>query len=84
MGTFFIGHPEEPANFVGHGAGLEPDELRILPPRFRTPIRQGKAVAHEPKFLSPGRGAVGIENTFAVTEMGCEILTGLTDDRVCR
>jgi len=75
----FMGHPDEPAKFVGHGVGLELDELPVLAPRFKKPLQAGNVVAVEPKFLFPGKGAVGIENTFNVTEKGGELLTGLAD-----
>ena len=44
----------------------------------------GATVAIEPKFVFPGRGAVGIENTWAVTASGGEKLTGLLADDVLR
>lgn len=75
----FMGHPGEQAKFVGHGVGLELDELPVLAPKFKYPLRTGNVIAVEPKFLFPGKGAVGIENTFALTELGCEKLTDLSD-----
>jgi Xaa-Pro aminopeptidase len=33
------------------------------------------AFAYEPKFVLPGIGAVGIENTFVVKETGIEKIT---------
>ena len=76
------GPPGDQAKFVGHGVGLELDELTVLAPRFTTPLREGNVLAIEPKFLFSGKGAVGIENTFAITEKGCERLTVLSDDIV--
>ena len=78
----FMGPPGDQAKFVGHGVGLELDELTVLAPRFTTPLREGNVLAIEPKFLFPGKGAVRIENTFAITEKGCERLTSLSDDIV--
>ncbi|MEW6220988.1 MAG: Xaa-Pro peptidase family protein [Thermodesulfobacteriota bacterium] len=75
----FMGPPGEAARFVGHGVGLELDELPVLAPRFREPLRAGQTLAVEPKFLFPGQGVVGIENTFAVSEAGGERLTILDD-----
>ena len=37
-------------------------------------------IALEPKCLFPGKGAVGIENTWLVTETGPERLTITPDD----
>jgi Xaa-Pro dipeptidase len=39
----------------------------------------GQTIAIEPKFVIPGKGVVGIENTFAVTQQGGEKLAGLDD-----
>jgi Xaa-Pro aminopeptidase len=47
------------------------------------PLREGQLLALEPKFVLPGLGAVGIENTWAVTASGGERLTVL-DDAVMR
>ncbi|MGC2061859.1 MAG: Xaa-Pro peptidase family protein, partial [Thermodesulfovibrionales bacterium] len=75
----FMGHPGEQAKFVGHGVGLELDELPVLAQKFKTPLQEGQTIAIEPKFVFPGRGVVGIENTVAVTNTGCERLTYLPD-----
>ena len=75
----FMGYPGEQAKFVGHGVGLELDELPVLAQKFRSPLQAGQTVAIEPKFVFPGKGVVGIENTFAVTDKGCERLTDLPD-----
>lgn len=79
LAEHFMGHPGELAKFVGHGVGLELDELPVLAPKFRAPLLSGQTIAVEPKFLFPGKGAVGIENTFAIREGSCENLTGLSD-----
>lgn len=80
---YFMGYPGERARFVGHGVGLELDELPVLAPKFRLPLQAGHVVAIEPKFVLPGLGAVGIENTYAVTDSVCEKLTAFPDDMVC-
>ncbi len=82
LGDHFMGHPGELAKFIGHGVGLELDELPVLAPKFKSPLLAGQTIAVEPKFLFPNRGAVGIENTFAVTERGGEKLTTLSDEIV--
>ena len=81
---YSIGHPGELAKFGNHGVSLELDELPVLASRFRTPIRESNVIANELKFLFPGKVVVGTEKKVAVTELGCEILTGLADDIVCR
>ncbi|MEJ2695917.1 MAG: Xaa-Pro peptidase family protein [Candidatus Sulfobium sp.] len=83
LGDYFMGYPGEQAKFVGHGVGLELDELPVLAPRFRLPLRAGHTIAVEPKFVFPGLGAVGIENTYAVSDSACEKLTPFPDDLVC-
>ncbi len=82
LGEHFMGYPGEQAKFVGHGVGLELDELPVLAPKFKHPLREGNVVAIEPKFIFPGRGIVGIENTYAVGKGGCEKLTRLPDNLV--
>jgi Xaa-Pro aminopeptidase len=78
----FMGYPGEQARFVGHGVGLELDELPVLAQKFKTPLEAGQTIAIEPKFVFPGRGVVGIENTVAVTVAGGEKLTDLSDQIV--
>lgn len=75
----FMGHPGELAKFVGHGVGLELDELPVLAPKFSSPLLPGQTIAIEPKFLFPGKGATGIENTYAITGQRPEKLTELSD-----
>jgi Xaa-Pro aminopeptidase len=78
-----MGPPGDQARFVGHGVGLELDELPVLAPGFDSPLVLGQTVAVEPKFVLPGLGAVGIENTWAVGPSGGERIT-LLDDAVVR
>jgi Xaa-Pro aminopeptidase len=75
----FMGYPGEQAKFVGHGVGLELDELPVLAQKFKSPLLTGQTVAIEPKFVFPHKGVVGIENTYAVTDEGCEKLTEFPD-----
>lgn len=58
MGTRFQ------AKFVGHGVGLEINELPVLTTRSKDILQPGMTFAFEPKFVLAGIGAVGIENTF--------------------
>lgn len=84
LGEFFMGPPGDQARFVGHGVGLELDELPVLAPGFEAPLSAGQTIAIEPKFAFPGLGAVGIENTFLVTEQGGEKLTADVPDELFR
>lgn len=82
MPDYFMGYPGEQAKFVGHGVGLELDELPVLAPKFKAPLLAGQTVAIEPKFVFPGKGVIGIENTFAVTTEGPEKITDFPDQIV--
>jgi Xaa-Pro aminopeptidase len=79
LGDRFMGPPGAQARFVGHGVGLELDELPVLAPGFDAPLVRGNVVAVEPKFVLPGLGAIGIENTFAVEDGGGARVTDLPD-----
>jgi len=82
LGDRFMGPPGAQARFVGHGIGLELDEIPVLAPGFDAPLRLGQTVAIEPKFVFPGQGAVGIENTWVVGEGRGERITGFPDDLI--
>ena len=71
---YFMG-TELQAQFVGHGLGLQINELPVLMGRSKDTLQPGMVVAFEPKFVLPHIGAVGIENTYLVTETGIENLT---------
>jgi Xaa-Pro dipeptidase len=80
LGDRFMGPPGDQARFVGHGVGIALDELPVLAAGAKASLVAGQVVAVEPKFVFPGRGAVGIENTWVVTARGGERLTTLADD----
>jgi Xaa-Pro aminopeptidase len=82
LGDAFMGPPGDQARFVGHGVGLELDELPVLAPGAKAIVAAGQTIAVEPKFVFPGVGAIGIENTFVATEGGGERLTELSDDLI--
>jgi Xaa-Pro aminopeptidase len=60
--------------FLGHGIGLEIDELPVLARGFKQPLEAGMTIAIEPKFTFPGIGVVGIENSYLITDDGFENL----------
>jgi Xaa-Pro aminopeptidase len=66
---------EEKVSFIGHGVGIELDELPVIALNFDMPLEQGMVFALEPKFVFPEMGAVGIEDTFVVSESGLEQIT---------
>lgn len=71
---YFMGHKQK-AGFIGHGVGIEINESPVVAPRSRDLLEEGNIIALEPKFVIPGVGAVGIENTYLVTATGLECLT---------
>ncbi len=74
LSEYFMGYSQQ-AGFVGHGVGIEVNEGPVLAPRSKECFEVGNVFALEPKFVLPGIGAVGVENTFVVTESGVEKLT---------
>ena len=82
FGKNFMGMPGEQAKFVGHGVGLELDEFPVLAQGFKVPLQVGQTIAVEPKFVIPGKGVIGIENTFAVSSDGGIKLTDMPDQIV--
>jgi len=74
----FLGYPQ-PVPFVGHGIGLELDELPLVGRRSPTILQSGMVIALEPKFILPHEGLAGIENSFVVTDTGLEKLTPFDD-----
>lgn len=71
----FMGAPDNQVRFVGHGIGLELDEVPALAAGFDIPLQAGMTIAVEPKIFFKDRGGVGIENTYLITESGFENLT---------
>lgn len=71
---FFMGHRQH-AGFVGHGVGIEINELPVLAPRSNYILQANNTIAIEPKFVIPGTGAMGIENTYVVTNDGLDCIT---------
>lgn len=75
----FMGTKQQ-AKFVGHGIGIQINELPVLTPRSREELQPNMVFALEPKFVIPGVGAVGIENSFLVTDSGLEKLTHFNEE----
>lgn len=79
LSPFFMGTKQQ-AKFVGHGIGIQINELPVLTPRSKEQLQPNMVFALEPKFVIPGVGAVGVENSFLVTETGVEKLTHFTEE----
>ncbi|MCM2358665.1 MAG: Xaa-Pro peptidase family protein [Geobacteraceae bacterium] len=72
----FMGARGAQVSFIGHGLGLEIDEYPFIARGFDDmTLEAGMVFAFEPKVVFPGEGAVGIENTFYLTESGLKRLT---------
>jgi Xaa-Pro aminopeptidase len=78
----FMGAGDERVSFVGHGIGLEIDELPLLARGWNEPLEEGMVFALEPKFVFPGEAAVGIENSYLVVGDGVERLTSAPEELV--
>lgn len=72
--AYFMGTDQQ-AKFIGHGVGLEINEPPVFTPRSKETLEAGMTIALEPKFVLPGIGPVGIENTYIVNENGLENIT---------
>ena len=70
----FMGATQK-AKFIGHGIGLEINEMPVLAPRMKQELEPGMVFALEPKIVLLGIGPVGIENSWVVTAEGVEKLT---------
>ncbi len=71
----FMGVGETKMRFIGHGVGLELDELPVMAAGISGHVPDGAVVAIEPKVVIPGYGVLGEENTYHVTSAGVRQLT---------
>jgi Xaa-Pro dipeptidase len=74
LAAHFMGYGAGQVPYVGHGIGIELDEVPVLTGSDLV-LEPGMVFALEPKFVLPGHGAVGIENTWVVTDEGAERIT---------
>ena len=81
LSDYFMGHAQK-AGLVGHGVGIEVNELPVLSARSKDVLEQGNVIAVEPKFVIPDVGAVGIENTYVITADGAECLTVMPEELI--
>lgn len=75
FGAAWMGAGPARVRFVGHGIGLEINELPFLAHGLDRPFQEGNVIAVEPKLVFPGLGAVGVEDTYVVRAGGPERLT---------
>jgi Xaa-Pro dipeptidase len=79
----FMGSVGAQVAFIGHGIGIEVDEYPFIARGFEDQLLQeNMTFAFEPKAVFPGKGAVGIENTWQVTGSGLRRLTRANEDLV--
>ncbi|MCX5813311.1 MAG: Xaa-Pro peptidase family protein [Proteobacteria bacterium] len=79
---YFMGYGDGKVGFIGHGLGLEINELPVITPRHDIILKEGMVFAFEPKFIIPGEGAIGIEVDFIVRKDGLERVTNFPIDVV--
>ncbi len=80
LGDNFMGYGDERVKFVGHGVGLELDERPVIAKGFKVELQAGMVFALEPKFVIPGVGIAGIENTWLLNQSGVEKISVLPDE----
>ena len=71
----FLGAAGRKIKFCGHGVGLELSEPPYLAKGRRESLEEGNTLALELKMVLPDIGAVGLENTVAVTTGGGVVLS---------
>lgn len=62
---YFMGYTQQAA-FVGHGLGLQINEMPVLTGRSKDILQENMVIAYEPKFVLAPYGAIGIENTYLI------------------
>jgi Xaa-Pro aminopeptidase len=75
---YFMGTSSDHVPFLGHGVGLELDELPIFYSKGPN-LEVGNVIACEPKIIKPKQIVLGIEDTYAITESGNQLLSKASD-----
>jgi Xaa-Pro aminopeptidase len=71
----FMGYGTSRVSFIGHGVGLDLDELPTISKGSKLVLKSGMVLALEPKFVFPGFGAIGIEDTVVIADGGAKYLS---------
>ena len=72
----FMGIHSNKIEFIGHGVGLELDELPLISSKHPQILKAGNLIAMEPKLvIDKPKAGVGIEETWVIRENGGEILS---------
>lgn len=82
LGEYFMGFESGKVTFIGHGLGLEINELPVITPRHHVILKEGMVFAFEPKFIFPGVGAIGVEVDYVVRKDKLERVTRTSIDLV--
>ena len=72
----FMGFGSRQVKFLGHGVGLNVDEMPLIAGGYKIPLEAGMAIALEPKKGIRGVGMVGVEDTYIVESGGARCITG--------
>ena len=72
---YYLGYGDGKVAFIGHGLGLEINELPVITSRHSRILEEGMVFAFEPKFVIPPHGAIGIEVDFIVRKNCFERVT---------
>jgi Xaa-Pro dipeptidase len=79
----FMGAKGSQVSFIGHGLGIEIDEYPFIARGFKEmTLEAGMVFAFEPKAVFPGEGAIGIENTFYLSNDGLKQLTYSSEELI--
>lgn len=82
LDEYFMGFESGKVTFIGHGLGLEINELPVITPRHHVILKEGMVFAFEPKFIFPGEGAIGVEVDYVVRKDKLERVTRTSIDLV--
>ncbi|MHA1972612.1 MAG: M24 family metallopeptidase [Candidatus Hodarchaeales archaeon] len=74
----FMGTSNDKSLFLGHGIGLELDELPVFYARG-VKLKQGNVLACEPKFIELGSKVLGIEDSMVIKENSAKLLSKSQD-----
>jgi len=79
---YFMGYGDGKVKFIGHGLGLEINEIPVIADGRDEILEEGMVFAFEPKFVFPDQGAVAVEVDYIVRKDGVERTAGFPTDIV--
>jgi Xaa-Pro aminopeptidase len=66
---------------IGHGIGTDQEEDFPIGPDCEIVLEPGMTFTVEPGIYMPGTGGCRIEDVVVVTDTGCEVLSGLSQEQ---